>query len=153
MRYTEYHSDKAVIKDKTKISEAMEKLAKVEDLEDKHTDIDRITTEMMEHICDSVCKHSNNAMLLQEELDGFCAECKMGKFVCDILNTHNRLKRTCKTGDKVYQVDSADNVYEHKITKIIYDTDGIAFDERAIGKTVFLTEQEAQAALEKMKAE
>ena len=84
MRYTEYHADKAVIKDKALLPDAMEKLAKVEDLEEKNTDIDQITTEMMEYICDSVCKHSNNAMLLQEELDGFCAECKMGKFVCDI---------------------------------------------------------------------
>ena len=91
MRYTEYHADKAVIKDKALLPDAMEKLAKVKDLEEKNTDIDQITTEMMEYICDSVCKHSNNAMLLQEELDGFCAECKMGKFVCDILNTYNHL--------------------------------------------------------------
>lgn len=34
MRYTEYHAGKAVIKDKNKLSEAMEKLAKVEDAED-----------------------------------------------------------------------------------------------------------------------
>lgn len=31
MRYTEYHAGKAVIKDKNKLSEAMEKLAKLED--------------------------------------------------------------------------------------------------------------------------
>lgn len=34
MRYTEYHAGKAVIKDKNKLSEAMEKLAKLEDAED-----------------------------------------------------------------------------------------------------------------------
>jgi hypothetical protein len=34
MRYTEYHADKAVIKDKALLPEAMEKLAKVEDLEE-----------------------------------------------------------------------------------------------------------------------
>ena len=34
MRYTEYHAGKAVIKDKSLLSEAMEKLAKLEDAED-----------------------------------------------------------------------------------------------------------------------
>lgn len=34
MRYTEYHAGKAVIKDKTLLSEAMEKLARLEDAED-----------------------------------------------------------------------------------------------------------------------
>ena len=34
MRYTEYHAGKAVIKDKNKMSEAMEKLARYEDAED-----------------------------------------------------------------------------------------------------------------------
>ena len=35
MRYTEYHAGKAVIKDKNKLSEAMEKLARYEDDEEK----------------------------------------------------------------------------------------------------------------------
>ena len=35
MRYTEYHGDKAVIRDKTLLPEAMEKLAKVEDMEEQ----------------------------------------------------------------------------------------------------------------------
>lgn len=34
MRYTTYHCGKAVIKDKSKLSEAMEKLAKLEDEEE-----------------------------------------------------------------------------------------------------------------------
>lgn len=34
MRYTEYHAGKAVIKDKGLLSEAMEKLARLEDAED-----------------------------------------------------------------------------------------------------------------------
>lgn len=34
MRYTEYHCDKAVIKDKALLPDAMEKLAKVEDAEE-----------------------------------------------------------------------------------------------------------------------
>ena len=35
MRYTEYHAGKAVIKDKNKLAEAMEKLARYEDAEEK----------------------------------------------------------------------------------------------------------------------
>lgn len=35
MRYTKYHAGKAVIKDKNKLSEAMEKLARLEDAEEK----------------------------------------------------------------------------------------------------------------------
>ena len=34
MRYTEYHAGKAVIKDKNKLADAMEKLAKLEDEEE-----------------------------------------------------------------------------------------------------------------------
>lgn len=92
MRYTERHGGVAVIKDKSKHKEAMEKLAKLEDLEEKNTDIDQITTEMMEHVCDNICMHPIRVGQTQDELDDICAECKMGKFVCDILNTHNRLK-------------------------------------------------------------
>lgn len=35
MRYTEYHAGKAVIKDRSLLAEAMEKLAKYEDAEEK----------------------------------------------------------------------------------------------------------------------
>lgn len=35
-----------------------------------------------------------------------------------------------------------------KVKNIIFDTDGIAFDERAIGKTVFLSKKEAEKVLE-----
>ena len=34
-RLTEYHGEKAVIKDKNKLAEAMEKLARLEDAEEK----------------------------------------------------------------------------------------------------------------------
>ena len=38
----------------------------------------------------------------------------------------------------VYQIDNDGNIYESKISKIIYETNGIAFDKSAIGKSVFL---------------
>ena len=52
----------------------------------------------------------------------------------------------CRVGDVVYQVD-AERIYPSVVKAVIYDTDGIAFDERAIGKTVFLTREEAEAKL------
>jgi hypothetical protein len=49
--------------------------------------------------------------------------------------------------ETVYQHD-AERIYESSIRRVIYETDtGCAFDERAIGQTVFLTREEAEAAL------
>ena len=52
----------------------------------------------------------------------------------------------CKVGDAVYQID-AERVYESEVKWIIFDCDDIAFDERAIGGSIFLTREEAEAAL------
>ena len=53
----------------------------------------------------------------------------------------------CKVGDTVYEID-AERVYASEVKRIIYDAGHIDFDERAIGKSVFLTSEEAEAALE-----
>ncbi|MCZ0647450.1 hypothetical protein OZZ18_11130 [[Ruminococcus] gnavus] len=37
--------------------------------------MDGITTEMMEHICDNLCRHPDQ--LSEMELEDKCAECKM----------------------------------------------------------------------------
>ena len=66
-------------------------------------DMDKLTTEMMEHICDNICKHPNRVGISQEELENICAECQMGRFVCDILNTYNHLKRASYDVDKVLE--------------------------------------------------
>ena len=47
----------------------------------------------------------------------------------------------CKIGDKVYQKDSEGRIYTSTINNVIYCTGAIAFDERAIGKSIFLSEQ------------
>ena len=53
----------------------------------------------------------------------------------------------CKVGDTVYQID-AERVYEYKVTNIVYETPTISFDKRAIGNgSLFLTREEAEAAL------
>nr|DAL72579.1 MAG TPA: hypothetical protein [Caudoviricetes sp.] len=55
----------------------------------EETWMDGITTEMMEHICDDLCKYPDQ--LSEMELEDKCAECKMGRFVCDILNQYNKV--------------------------------------------------------------
>lgn len=52
----------------------------------------------------------------------------------------------CKVGDTVYQVDDI-RVYALEVRNLIYDAGILAFDESTIGKTVFLTRAEAEAAL------
>lgn len=66
--------------------------------------------------------------------------------VTDYLVANGVVVLPCKVGDTVYQFDS-ERIYESAVRNIIYDTDGIAFDERAIGKSVFLTREEAKKAL------
>ena len=185
-----------------KITEELKQLKK----QRAAVDMDKLTKEMMEHICDNLCKHPIRVGQTQDELDDICAECKMGKFVCDILNTYNhkakqveeikeseldpiemckvaialdRLKEyqrleeqglllelPCKVGTQVFiinhywidegficgiaEADDIDcfcfKVYEEPDTYTL-----IAIDD--FKKGWFLTEQEAQAALEKMKGE
>lgn len=55
----------------------------------EETWMDGITTEMMEHICDNLCRYPDQ--LSEMELEDKCAECKMGRFVCDILNQYNKV--------------------------------------------------------------
>lgn len=58
---------------------------------------------------------------------------------------HSIIVPPCKVGDTVYQTDGC-RIYESTVRKIIYDTDGIAFDKTAIGTSVFLAREEAEAA-------
>ena len=44
----------------------------------EETWMDGITTEMMEHICDNLCRYPDQ--LSEMELEDKCAECKMGRF-------------------------------------------------------------------------
>ena len=67
-------------------------------------------------------------------------------YLADYLLANGIIVLPCKVGDTVYQID-AERVFESKVKAIVYDTENIAFDERAIGKTVFLTREEAEKAL------
>ena len=63
----------------------------------------------------------------------------------------------CKVGDTVYQTDGI-RIYELEIfdvslrkNKPYYETESIDFDDTAIGKSIFLTREEAVRALERSK--
>lgn len=51
-------------------------------------DLDRLTTEMMEYVCDHLCRYPE---MEQDEgsLEELCSGCKMGRFICSILNQGN----------------------------------------------------------------
>ena len=59
------------------------------------TKMDKITTEFAEHICDNLCQYPH--MADGKSLGIICSECKIGKFICDILNEYNRINDFDKT--------------------------------------------------------
>lgn len=71
MRYTEYHAGKAVIKNKSQISGAMEKLATLEDLEEAR---------IPETICDEYCKYPD-IYPHNECLEYWCNKCKLNRLM------------------------------------------------------------------------
>lgn len=72
MRYTERHAGKAVIRDKSLLPVAMEKLAKVEELEN-----------IPSLICDNYCKYPNE-LRSPESLEIVCEQCSL-KWLFEIL--------------------------------------------------------------------
>lgn len=72
-------------------------------------------------------------------------------FLADHLLANGVIVPPCKVGDTVYQICNGGRIYESTIKGVIYDTSGIAFDERAIGKNVFLTREDAEKALAEKK--
>ena len=59
------------------------------------------------------------------------------------------LELPCKVGDTVYQTDGI-RVYSSIVKNIVFDTVGLAFDKTAIGKSVFLTREAAEAKLKEL---
>ena len=51
--------------------------------------IDQITSDMASYVCDELCKYPCEIKDV-EKLEDICCECKMAKFIADIINTHNK---------------------------------------------------------------
>ena len=73
--------------------------------------------------------------------------------IADHLIANGVTVQECKLGDKIYQADDV-RIYESTISEItltakhtIFVTENIAFDERAIGNSIFLSYAEAEAHL------
>ena len=73
--------------------------------------------------------------------------------IAESLISHGVTVQECKLGDKIYQTDGV-RIYESIISEItltvkqtIFVTENVAFDERAIGNSVFLSYAEAEAHL------
>ena len=92
----------------------------------EETWMDGITTEMMEHICDNLCRHPDQLSAM--ELEDECAECKMSRFVCDILNQYNKINdfansQCAKLMEQMHELKERDTA-----KKPIYEGDGYAPD-------------------------
>ena len=75
------------------------------------------------------------------------------EYVADYLLERGVIHIPCKVGDIVYETDEI-RIYELTILDIslhknkpYYETESIDFDDDAIGKSIFLTRQEAEAKL------
>lgn len=70
----------------------------------------------------------------------------------DKIENGTLIELPCNVGDTVYQTDTdGERIYPSKIKNIIFDTDGgFAFDQNAIGKSVFLTREEAEKKSEEL---
>ena len=53
-------------------------------------EMEKIVTPMVEHVCDKLCRFPKE-VVDPEALEDICAECQMGQYVCDILNTYNQV--------------------------------------------------------------
>lgn len=52
-------------------------------------DLDKTITDMMKYICDNLCKYPEMESEEQVLVD-ICGDCRMGKFVRDILKQQNK---------------------------------------------------------------
>ena len=88
---------------------------------------------------------------LMELLSTTSIDFEQAVYLADYLVKNGVTVQECKIGDKIYQTDGV-LIYESTIGEItfttkhtIFVTENIAFDERAIGETIFLSYSEAEA--------
>ena len=79
------------------------------------------------------------------------------EYVADHLIENGVVVPPCKVGDRVYQTDGA-RIYELEVLDVsihknmpYYETESVDFDTRAIGKSIFLTKEQAEQKLNEMR--
>lgn len=81
--------------------------------------------------------------------DNLCASGVPFSRIIELVNAEKEgrcVTLPCKVGDIVYQTDGT-RIYKLTVRGIIYNAEHIGFDDSAVGKSIFLTREEAQAAL------
>lgn len=131
-------------------------LCSLKDYEDSGMGPDQVTglkdeaEDMAAHVCDKLCRHPRE-ITEQEELDAVCRSCPVDAYVKRVLGMEpggqgKLLKLPVPAGSLVYEPYQfmGDGAWEINVHKIRLE------DLDKIGKTVFLTREEAEAALERM---
>ena len=95
--------------------------------------------------------------IIQSSVGG-CAR-NWAEVIADGLLANGVIVPLCKVGDTVYQTDGI-RTYEIEVFDVslrkgkpYYETESIDFDDMAIGKSIFLTREEAERELERRKNE
>ena len=91
-RFAEYHNGVAVIRDKSLHKEAMRKLAGYEDAEEEPNDMEDLTNNLANYVCDLCCMKLDHVRS-SKEAEMICRKCKLSKFLVDICNEYNKLNR------------------------------------------------------------
>lgn len=92
-----------------------------------------------EKTCPRYSEESCDGCQYDSEFD----ECdRVGRFA-DFLLANGVTLPPVTVGQKVYQSDGV-KVYESTVRKVIYETENVAFDEDAIGNSIFLSAAEAK---------
>ena len=97
---------------------------------------------------ENICKNCIKADVCKV-LEDFYKDTFYGRYIqgCNFFKDSNKfVELPCKVGDTVYQTDGI-RIYENKIERIIFDTNNIGFDETSIGKSIFLTREEAEQVI------
>lgn len=107
--------------------------------------MDAITTELAEHICDKLCRFPRE--MEQEELDEHCDDCKMDQFICDILNEYNRIndfeQTQChKLLQKIAELKEQLPQFEIGDTAYIVDYDSAVIDASVVNGIVRRTDSD-----------
>lgn len=87
-----------------------------------------------------LCRNCLAEILIQNRID---------KAIKDKIEQGTLIELPCKVGDTVYQTDGV-RIYESKVELLIYDCGRWAFNEKAIGTSVFLTREEAEEKLKEL---
>ena len=136
------------------IKEILNKLAEYEDLEERLCKIYGECDGFLKTVVEHLERHENvdipepvfKARLLTDgEVDRW-EEYK------DLDKQGKLLKLPCAVGDTIYEIYS-DNIKEHKVNEVSTHSiwiDNMYFDHADIGKNIFLTKDEAEAALKGM---